>query len=291
VSVLELVRLDPDSAAGAIERIHGASVYRLRGRLLPLVELAQLLGLSSTGGAGRGAAAVHILVMQADEQVFGLVVDEIHDTQEIVVKPLGRMLQGISVFAGATILGDGRVALILDVPGLARQGGVAAGQPRRAAGHGPQVETVARRQALLLFQAGEDRRMAIPLSRVARLEEFAGASVEHAGGHPVVQYRGGLLPLIRVAEGVTVAETGPAGGSLRVVVYSHQGHDVGLVVEDILDVVEDAPAEYARVGHAGATTAVIQDRVTVLLDPHELVEDSGVPLYTAARPVLAGMGP
>jgi len=290
VSVLELVRLDPDTAGGAIERIHGAPVYRLRGRLLPLVELAQVLGLPPAVRPGHAAAA-HILVLQADEQVFGLVVDEIHDTQEIVVKPLGRLLQGIGVFAGATILGDGRVALILDVPGLARQGGVVAGQRQRAVGHGPglQAETAAGHQALLLFRAGGDRRMAIPLSRVARLEEFAGASVEHAGGHPVVQYRGGLLPLVRVAQEVAVTGTGQEGGSLRVVVYSHQGHDVGLVVEDILDVVEEAPVVYARAGDTAGTTAVIQDRVTELLDPRELVEDSGVPLYAAARPALAGM--
>ncbi len=291
VSLLELVRLD--GAAGGIESVHGTPVYRLRGRLLPLVSLAQTLGLQAGfGPGGHGPGVVHLVILQAEGHVFGLVVDEIRDTQEIVVKPLGRLLEGIPVFAGATIMGDGRVALILDVPGLAHRTGVVSGQRVQVAVAAGPARPVGRlREELLLFRAAGDRRMAMPLSHVARLEEFARSSVEHAGGHPVVQYRDGLLPLVPVAGGHLIAGAGSNGSPLRVVVYAHEGQDVGLVVEDILDVVDDTPAVYRRTG-AGAVfgTAVIQDRVTELLDAGMLIAESGVPLYAAQGQSLSGVG-
>ncbi len=123
VSLLELVRLDGEQARKGIERIHGAPVYRLRGHLLPLVYLNRQLGVESRRGDAADEA-VNIVVLQAGERHFGLVVDGINDTEEIVVKPLGKQLKGVSVFAGATIMGDGQVALILDVLGIAQSAGV-----------------------------------------------------------------------------------------------------------------------------------------------------------------------
>ena len=145
---------------------------------------------------------VNIVVLQADDRQFGLVVDEINDTEEIVVKPLGKQLKGIACFAGATIMGDGKVALILDVLGLAQRANVVAEVRDRAlVGQGRKpAERPTTRQTLLLFDAGQGSRMAIPLSMVARLEEFPPSSVEHSGAQEVVQYRGQILPLIRVAK-------------------------------------------------------------------------------------------
>jgi two-component system chemotaxis sensor kinase CheA len=289
VSLLELLRLD--GAAGAIEMVQGVPVYRLRGRLLPLVSLAQTLGLpAGRGEESRGAGVVHVVVLQADGHTFGLVVDAIRDTQEIVVKPLGHLLQDISVFAGATIMGDGRVALILDIPGLAQRAGVVSGQRVQVDAEASPATPAGRKRAeLLLFRAAGDRRMAMPLSRVARLEEFALSSVEQAGGHPVVQYRNGLLPLVTVGAAPPGAGAASNSRPLRVVVYAHEGQDVGLVVEDILDVVEETPAVHRRAG--GGTvigTAVIQDRVTELLDAGALIEESGVPLYSGREQHPAG---
>ena len=118
VSLLELVRLEPDQAKRGIESIGGSPVYRLRGNLLPLVYLNRQL--ATDNGDKKSDGAVNIVVLQADERQFGLVVDEINDTEEIVVKPLGKLFKGLTTFAGATIMGDGRVALILDLGGVIR---------------------------------------------------------------------------------------------------------------------------------------------------------------------------
>ncbi len=120
VSLLELIRLESDASGKHIEYVHGTPVYRRRGSLLPIAYLNQILGLKSAGHD----EAVSMVVLQAEDRQFGLVVDGINDTQEIVVKPLGKQLKGLTLYAGATIMGDGRVALILDVLGIGQRSGV-----------------------------------------------------------------------------------------------------------------------------------------------------------------------
>ena len=124
-------------------------------------------------------------------------VDDINDTQEIVVKPLGKQLKGLTLYAGATIMGDGRIALILDVFGIGRDSGVLGDvrdqtRPADAQNIGMQSE----KQSLLLFRAGSFERVAVPLSLVARIEEFPQSAIEHAGSSQVVQYRNRILPLV-----------------------------------------------------------------------------------------------
>jgi len=297
VSLLELVRLEGEEAQKGIEMVYGAPVYRLRGRLLPLVNLAHALGCQEGFWSPTRATdeAVNIVVLQADEHTFGLVVQEINDTEEIVVKPLGKQLKGIGAFAGATIMGDGRVALILDVPGLAQAAAVFSESRRRAQG-AAEATTRAQaadenRQMLLLFRLGAERRMAIPLSMVARLEEFARTTVEHAGHHQVVQYRGRLLPLLRLSELLGDGGVAEEKDTLSVVVYAHEGRDVGLVVENITDIVEEALTVHKRSrGGAVFGTAVIQGKVTDLLDVRALIDGNDVLLFTGADSELATAG-
>jgi two-component system chemotaxis sensor kinase CheA len=234
------------------------------------------------------------VILQADEHSFGLVVDEINDTEEIVVKPLGKQLKGISAFAGATIMGDGRVALILDVLGIAQKSAVVS--EARVRGQAEAADTSRTqgddKQMLLLFRLGEGRRMAIPLSMVARLEEFPVSSIERAGHHQVVQYRDRLLPLLRLTEllgesGGVTEERDP----LPVVVYAHEGRDVGLVVDNILDIVEEHLTVHRR-QRPGAVygTAVIQQKVTDLLDVRALIEGADVLLFAGAEAETVGAG-
>jgi two-component system chemotaxis sensor kinase CheA len=179
VSLLELIRLEGDGSDKHIEHVHGTPVYRRRGSLLPIAYLNRVLGLKSA----ERAEAVSMVVLQAEDRQFGLVVDGINDTQEIVVKPLSKQLKGLTVYAGATIMGDGRVALILDVLGIGQRSGVLAEsreQTRAAAEQ--KAHSGIEQQRLLLFRAGSFERLAVPLSLVARLEEFPLSSIEHAGG-------------------------------------------------------------------------------------------------------------
>jgi two-component system chemotaxis sensor kinase CheA len=295
VSLLELVRLEGDEAGKQIEMVYGAPVCRLRGRLLPLVSLAHSLGLQADfwGPGGRTSESVNIVVLQADERTFGLVVDEINDTEEIVVKPLGKQVKGLNAYAGATIMGDGRVALILDVLGLAQRSQVVSEARTRAASDRSgenRASASDNRQMLLLFRLGADRRMAIPLSLVARLEEFKRESVERAGEHQVVQYRNRLLPLLRLIDLLGEASTAADSETLQVVVYTHNGQDVGLVVENIVDIVEENITVHRR-QRQGAVygTAVIQEKVTDMLDVPALIGQADVLLY-AGTAELAGAG-
>jgi two-component system chemotaxis sensor kinase CheA len=271
VNLLELVRLEGVQALKGIERLHGTTVYRLRGNLLPLVFLSNALELATAKG---GREVINIVVLQADDRQFGLVVDGILDTEEIVVKPLGKELKGLSSFAGATIMGDGRVALILDVLGIAQRANVVSASRERAI-----VDKSAQgqnegdaRESLLLFRVGKSNRMAIPLSMVARLEEIALEKVEQAAGRDVVQYRGAILPLIGLSQELLREARASDGEPLQVIVYAEHGRSVGFVVQQILDVVEEKITvrnHTARDGVLGA--AVVQGKVTDLLDVHGII--------------------
>jgi two-component system chemotaxis sensor kinase CheA len=280
-SLLELVRLDGDEARAGIEMLYGTPVYRLRGKLLPLIDLGHALGRpgapAPAGDDASGeAAAVHIVVLEADDQRFGLVVQAVHDTEEIVVKPLGKHLKAIPVFAGATIMGDGRVALILDVLGLARRARVIAELDERARlDHAVAVAAIdgGDHHTLLLFRSPDDGRMAIPLAQVTRLEEFPRALFERVGHELLVQYRGEIMPVVELSDLVPERRTvprNPAGlddAVAQVVVFGHAGAHVGLIVEHIVDIVEDTLAGTRPPGRPGVLGAVvIAGRVTELLD-------------------------
>jgi two-component system chemotaxis sensor kinase CheA len=303
VSLLELVRLEGEQAQRGIEQMHGAPVYRLRGNLLPIVYLSRQLEVEPHSPLATHhsptSEVINIVVLQADDRQFGLVVDAIHDTEEIVVKPLQKQLKGINVFAGATIMGDGKVALILDVLGLAQRANVVAGVRERALGEkatsaaGPAAD----RQTVLLFATREGGQMAIPLSLVDRLEEFPRSALEKVGPFDVVQYRNEILPLVRVSRALRQrrlhapspyplprggGEGRVRGGSRRrtpsapkshesdtvqVVVYAGKDQRVGLVVDRILDIAEETLISRSRAQRPGVLfTAVVQGRVTEFLD-------------------------
>ncbi len=290
VSLLELVRLEGEQVRQGIERVNGAPVHRLRGHLLPLVYLNRELkidtpvreaaALPATSSSSAEIQNANIVVLRADDQQFGLVVDEINDTEEIVVKPLSKQLKSVNTYAGATIMGDGKVALILDVLGLAQRANVVSEVRDRALTEKDGKQTLGsacgnQRNAVLLFQYGENGRMAIDLSLVARLEEFPRHTIEVAGDHEVVQYRGQIMPLVRVSEALEskrrkAAEAGQE--SLHVVVYADQGRSVGLVVDRILDIVEESFVMQPRTERKGVMgSAVIQKRVTDILDVPGLI--------------------
>ncbi len=270
VNLLELVRLDGDSVASGIENVAGAPVYRLRGQLLPLVFLHEQLALS----APVAGEALNIVVLNADNTQFGLVVHEISDTQEIVVRPLSRQIKHVEAFAGATITGDGRVALILDVAGLAQRATAFGMSSSSRAAETETRSTGAETQRLLICRVGDDRRVALPMTDVARLEEFPAALVERAGDAEVVQYRDDLLKLVHIGPMLGMHRMGgEAAATYPVVVHRQDGESaVGLVVEQILDVVEQeitlSPVG-DRFGLLGS--AVLQGVVTDIVDVPTLV--------------------
>jgi two-component system chemotaxis sensor kinase CheA len=283
VSLLELVRLEGEQAKKGIERLHGAPVYRLRGQLLPIVYLRQQLKLDGAG-APSDSEVLNIVVLKADDRQFGLVVDAINDTEEIVVKPLSQQIKGIPIYAGATIMGDGKVALILDVLGTAQRARVVSEvRDRTLAGHATrQSEAGTDRQTLLILELG-DRRLALPIAMVSRLEEFPQACVERAGQQEVVQYRGQILPLLRLGALLGIHTNDTAALLLQVVVYSQRGRSVGLVVDRIADIV-DCSIDVQRQAQSDdlLASAVIQRRVTDLLNLPTLIRRFDPTFFDAA---------
>ncbi len=265
-SLVELVSVDGTENGHAVEFIHDAPVIRLRDRLLPVVDLRKVLEED-----GRDGMVGDMVVLTADGGQFSLLVDEIVETQEIVVKPLGEVVHGVEMFSGATILGDGQVALILDVVGLGQDAHVFNGRGDgpsersradevRAAGEGTS-------EPLLLLSMGGERQVAIALSEVERLDEFESGALEMSGHRQVVQYRSEIMPLLDLASELGYGTTYGADDRERVsvVVYRHSGRDVGLVIDEMIDIVDYHQTEQTATGNL-----IIQGRVTEMVDVSRL---------------------
>ncbi len=270
VNLLELLRLEGPEKLKQIERVSGVAVYRLRGNLLPLVFLEETLGLSNTRV---DTDVVNIVVLQAGDRQFGLVVDRVRDTEEIVVKPLGKSLKGVREFSGATIMGDGKVALILDVLGLAAAANMPttadAAKLRAEAAH-QDAAADQQGESLLAFRVGR-RRLALPLAAVARLEELPTTQIEFAAGRDVVQYRGGIMPLIDMRE-VLGTEVNNDVAKLQVIVFSKGSRSVGLVVDQILDIIQEAVhLDEGTNSDLLRGSMVLQGKVTDLLDVVQVI--------------------
>ncbi len=273
VNLLEIVRLDGDERRQKIEPIHESIVYRLRGRLLPLVDLRLVLGLPPRSDD----ASLHILVLEADSREFGLLVDTVRDTEEIVVKPLGRHFKNVSCFAGATIMGDGRVALILDAVAIAQRAHVLMESQQSSAWSKAQeaiASTDHDRHSLLLFRIGSQGQGAIALSCVQRLEEFSVASIELSCGREVVQYREQILPLVRIGKLLELEQAEPdRSAMLQVIVHASDEGLVGLVVDGIIDIVEEEITTFSRQDGQRIVrgSAVVKGRVTDMVDMDEVI--------------------
>lgn len=260
-SVLELVRITPESAS-SIEQIQDSTFLRLRDALLPLIDLRTILGFKPTDPS----LEFSVVVCQIGESRFGLMVQEIFDTQEVVVKAPGHYLRELNIYSGATILGDGRVILILDVARISELGlnGIAS-IANQSANNLIENEAALHRDRtqLLLFKSCEGANMGVPLSLVSRLEEVGVDKIETADGRLFVQYRGTLLPLLGTQEGWTNQKT----GSVPAVIFSDGQRSMGLAVSEIRDVVECAltmESEGTKPGILGA--AIIEKQVTEIID-------------------------
>lgn len=239
ISVLELV-LAGKGSVHTIERIQGTPVLRLRNRLLPLVSLREMLKIQEAEQVKRQDIAdeeTFVIVTQVGQSCFGIIVDKVFDTEEIVVKPVSPVLRNISVFSGNTILGDGSVIMILDPNGIAGElGEVTVSEQQEIGGAHQQASSDQERETMLLFKGGDDVPKAVPLALVARLEEIDSEAVEYSNGKPLVQYRGRLMPLVPVAEQLDFTQR---KGRQPVLVFTDGDHSMGLVVNEIVDIIED----------------------------------------------------
>ncbi len=260
LSVIELVRVRKGGDQ-RIEWIKDTAVLRLRDKLLPLARLSSLLEIEGKD-VSDGA---YIVVTQVGSQTFGIVVDSVFHTEEIVVKPMSSKLRDIPMFSGNTILGDGAVIMIIDPNGVARSLGSAAATHAATAerGHTQRAEEAADdTTSLLLFRAGSSQPKAVPLSLITRLEEIDARKIELSNGRHMVQYRGQLMPLVSMTEKPVRSE-----GAQPLLVFSDGVRSMALVVDEIVDIVEDRLDIQVSSGNAGVIgSAVIKGQATEIVD-------------------------
>ena len=294
-ALVEMIALDGEDVKKCIQSIDGVSVFRFRGTVLPLIHLREELKLATP--ENNESEVVKLVVVRTEGRQVALLVDGIRNTEEIVIKPLDKRFKSIGLYSGAAVLGDGRVALILDIAALARRAGMLAQQ-----GAGEKTESGSRKEkmTLLLLGGSGGERMAIPIDFVQRLEEFESNAKEPLAGQFVMQYRGEILPVVTLAELLDErrskrrTDQGENGQPERqrsqrtsaIVVRGEDEKSVILEVHHILGIAKvevDKLHESSRAGVRG--TLVVQERVTELLDVAALLQR--MPQTTALEPDLA----
>lgn len=325
VNLLELVRIKAAEIHKKIERCGRASVFRLRGKLLPLVKLSEVLQLEKLyidPHSGKQQAErrttiedtrfqdpvaveqipiinrtapvsdYNILVLKVGSNQYGLIVDEVFDTEEIVVKPLSSYIKNCKCFSGTTIMGDGKVAMICDVGGIVNQaklnfGEVEAEEARRKDVEAKRQEmaslsthknTHGQRQAVILFSNHPDERFALALSSLLRLEKIKTQQIEVVGNREFINYRGASLPLIRLEDHLAVRPAPNSAETAYMIVPKQGGGKAGIYATSILDTIEtDAILDSHLVSDNRVSgSAVIQDHLTLFLNPEALLESAGV---------------
>ena len=260
LSVIELVRARSGSEH-RIERIKNTTVLRLREKLLPLARLSELLGGKAAGDVESG----FIVVTQVGGQIFGIVVDKVFHTEEIVVKPMSSKLRHITMFSGNTILGDGSVIMIIDPNGAAQAIGssITSQVGAHEAAQAVSAATAEQSTSLLMFRAGSSELKAVPLSLITRLEEIDARKIEMSNGRHMVQYRGHLMPLITMNDAVNIK----GEGAQSLLVVSDGARSMALVVDEIVDIVEDRLDIQVVSDNAGVIgSAIIKGQATEIID-------------------------
>ena len=261
LSVVELVRARANSEH-RIERIKDTAVLRLRNKLLPLMHLKKLLKIDD--GSSSDPENGFIVVTQVGNQTFGIVVDGVFHTEEIVVKPMSTKLRHIEMFSGNTILGDGAVIMIIDPNGIAKALGASSAASQQIADENASHHVSSGEQltSLLVFRAGSAQPKAVPLGLVTRLEEIAVDKIELSNGRYMVQYREQLMPLVQM-DGVNIQNS----GSQPILVFADDGRSMGLVVDEIIDIVEERLHIEVTSSQAGILgSAVIKGHATEVID-------------------------
>ncbi len=274
-SISELVRVKAEDVADKIERVKNAEVFRLRGNLLPLVRSDKALKIERSqeeDAAENLDRALHIIVVEAGHLRYGLVVDGLHDSEEIVVKPLGRHMQDCQCLAGATILGDGRVALILDVTSIATF--VELTLPNDDdldAEADATTDAVKESQTSLLFTNDPAEQFGIPMELVTRLERIRSDQIDSVGGLDVLQYRGTSLPLLTLEQSIRAVPR-PDLDKVYVVVFSVRKREIGLIVPKLIDIREiSIDVDTVTLREPGVIGSVsVGNKATRLLDLYEL---------------------
>ena len=333
VGLEEVIRLKVGTSKERIERVRGADVLRHRGKLLPIVRLADVLGIPRTfvesssgdrlpdrrgllgdrrGGVGgpagnddsgerrdggdrrRSASNVQrILVLKVGRNRFGMLVDRIVDNEEIVVKPLSRFVEGSPCFSGATILGDGTIAMILDTLGVMHEAKLRfddlAGEVREES-EAEQRRKLRETVPVVLFSAGTEELFALPLGQVARIEKVKLGDIRRVSNREYLNYLGASIPLLRPDQYLPLTGMAERGESLEVIIPKHAGHALGVVCTKVIDARDvDIEVDRETIAWEGLLgTALLDGEIALLLDIHGFAALAGEGRSTIPRMLPAG---
>lgn len=270
VNLRELVGLSSEEARKNIHLVGQSEFYRLRGEIIPLVRLSKVLGLESEPGENES-----LVVLNTGAMDFGLVVDGIWDSEEIVVKPLGKHFKDIPVYAGATIMGDGRVALILDVVGLSRKVGLKVEDVDRVQEEAGMQTAMGEdeQQFILLFNVSPQEQFAIPLALVARLDKISADKLEFVGGKEIVQYRGRSIPVIRLENFLPIQPL-PEQEEYHLLVFTEGENEVAFLVSRIVDSIQTSVDLDERLYKIEVVlgASILKGKTTLFLDVYKIIE-------------------
>jgi two-component system chemotaxis sensor kinase CheA len=276
IKLVELVRIEKGKGENQIEYLQGKPVVRLRGLLLPLLDLKQVLKFDNyeSRKVTEEAEAINIVVLSSEKKSFGLIVDEIQDTADIVVKPLSRFLKSLAVYSGATVLGDGSIALILDVAGVAnmamRNSELSDNTKANELRDAEAIRSSEDSQEFLLFKVNAPTKHAVFLGYVHRLEEFDRSAIEFSGGQRVMRYRNAVMPIISLNKTLGYNDPEIQSKVVPVIVTQKSGKYYGIEVNEILDVLTtDASVDGSIIDREGILGNIMtQNEVIVVVDPH-----------------------
>lgn len=277
MNLVEIVRMHRTELQEKIEVVRDIEVLRIRDNLLPLVRLDRTLGLES----GEESSSASVVVLRAGTKEYGLVVDQLHDNEEIVVKPLSNFLKSCKWFAGATILGDGSVAMILDAQGLLKKSGIhlealeeelARQDAQRA------EEDTLETRSLLIFGNGDEEQFALPLEEVKRLERIQATDIERVGHMEFTQHRGRSIPLVRLESLLPVAPPPGVEQDIFLLIPRTSTVEAGIVATRIIDTIQSNavpdPGQVRQPGLLGSS--ILSGRMTLFLSTQELLTSAGL---------------
>jgi two-component system chemotaxis sensor kinase CheA len=271
-NLLELVYLTEEQRRTSIEVVRGAAIHKLRGEFIPLFDLSNVLGLSNEKEKDNNCDA-NIVILSSGSRRYSLVVDTIENTEEIVLKPLRGQLKRIPCYSGATVLGDGGVALILDVAGMAVQSGIDISKEVKT-DLAAERKSVANSDAMMIFSVGGGVQCAVPLSMVARLEQVDKTRIEKLGGNEILQYRGEIVPIIRPERAIGVESPVNDLDTQLFIVFDF-GERIAMAVEEVIDVADVERAE--KPGQSSSqcvfSKTVAFGKTTLILDIYSIARD------------------
>lgn len=289
VNLQEMVRVKPGDKDRRIENVSGSLVLRFRGNLLPVVKLSDVLGLSEDDQDmdeyEDPSKIIRILILKEGQRRYGLIVDAIHDDEEILVKPLPRHLKDCKCYSGVTILGDGKIAMILDADGIAELADLKLADVKELKEQDTTGRTSSEEHTIILFSCSGSEVLALPLSMVSRVEEISLDDIQLVGDKEYMEFRGRSLRLVRPEDYLPISQKDYKGSKLYVIVPKLVKQPIGILIRKVYDTAT-INIDYSQQdikAHGIAGTTFWNGKIVLMLNLYQLFEMAAPEYYKTSE--------